>query len=82
MLNRVKNIFIAVLLVPVCSVWSQNNRQTKDTINTEVVNVVKPYTPKISDAFKVKEIPTLDDRTTTTKKECIHQSKMLVSIFI
>ena len=69
MLNRVKNIFIAVLLVPVCAVWSQNNRQVKDTINTEVVNVVKPYTPKISDAFKVKEIPTLDDKTTTTKKE-------------
>ena len=69
MLNRVKNIFIAVLLVPVCAVWSQNDRQTKDTINTEVVNVVKPYSPKISDAFKVKEIPTLDDATTTTKKE-------------
>ena len=62
MLNRVKNIFIAVLLVPVCAVWSQNDRQTKDTINTEVVNVVKPYSPKISDAFKVKEIPTFHNK--------------------
>jgi NAD-specific glutamate dehydrogenase len=28
-----------------------------ENIGTEVVNVVKPYTPTISDAFKVKEIP-------------------------
>jgi hypothetical protein len=32
--------------------------QKKDeNIGTEVVNVVKPYTPTISDAFKVKETP-------------------------
>ncbi len=42
--------------------------RTKDTLDTEVVNVVKPYTPTISDAFKIKENPTLDDETTTTKK--------------
>lgn len=29
-------------------------------IGTEVVNVVKPYTPTISDAFKIKESPSLD----------------------
>lgn len=45
------------------------NRTTKDTINTEVVNVVKPYTPTISDAFKVKEIPSLDDEVTESRKE-------------
>ena len=28
-----------------------------ENIGTEVVNVVKPYTPTISDAFKVKEVP-------------------------
>ena len=49
--------------------FSQNRKQTKDTLNTEVVNVVKPYTPKISDAFKLKEIPSLDDEETATKKE-------------
>lgn len=49
--------------------FSQNKRQTSDTINTEVVNVVKPYTPKISDAFKLKEIPSLDDEVTANKKE-------------
>ncbi|MEO6346419.1 MAG: TonB-dependent receptor, partial [Aquaticitalea sp.] len=43
--------------------------RTKDTLDPEVVTVVKPYTPTISDAFKIKEIPALDDETTTTKKE-------------
>ena len=36
--------------------------QKKDeNIGTEVVNVVKPYTPTISDAFKVKETPSFED---------------------
>ena len=43
--------------------------QKKDeNIGTEVVNVVKPYTPTISDAFKVKETPSLDDEETLKKE--------------
>ncbi len=38
-------------------------------LDPEVVNIVKPYTPTISDAFKVKETPELNDSITTTKKE-------------
>ncbi|NQX85214.1 MAG: TonB-dependent receptor [Flavobacteriaceae bacterium] len=50
--------------------FAQDQRkQTNDTLDADVVNVVKPYTPKISDAFKVKAIPTTDDATTTSKKE-------------
>jgi hypothetical protein len=41
-----------------------------ENIGTEVVNVVKPYTPTISDAFKVKETPVLDDEG-NSKKETI-----------
>lgn len=45
--------------------------QKKDeNIGTEVVNVVKPYTATISDAFKVKETPSLEDDD-TSKKETI-----------
>lgn len=45
--------------------------QKKDeNIGSEVVNIVKPYTPTISDAFKVKEIPVLDDND-NAKKEVI-----------
>lgn len=44
--------------------------QKKEQIGTETVNVVKPYTPKISDAFKIKEVPTLDEEG-NTKKEMV-----------
>ncbi len=33
-----------------------------------MVNVVKPYTPTISDAFKIKEIPVLDDEGNAPKE--------------
>ena len=67
--KQIQNIIIVILCLSVTQVFSQNRRQTNDTINTEIVNVVKPYTPKISDAFKVKEIPSIDDEETANKKE-------------
>lgn len=42
------------------AVWGQ---QPKDTLSTETINVVKPYTPTISDAFKVKDNPNISDET-------------------
>lgn len=41
----------------------------KENIGTEVVNVVKPYSPTISDAFKVKETPSFDDEETSKKED-------------
>tara|TARA_B110000879_G_scaffold31381_1_gene42969 strand:- start:298 stop:603 length:306 start_codon:yes stop_codon:yes gene_type:complete len=37
------------------------NSQTRvqDSIDTQVVTIVKPYTPKISDAFKLKQAPNI-----------------------
>lgn len=67
MLKQVKNILLIVTLF--WSGYSFSQDTEKDSLDTQVVNVVKPYTPKISDAFKVKEIPTLNDETTLTKKE-------------
>ena len=43
--------------------------QEKNDLGTEVVNIVKPYTPTISDAFKVKETPVLNDSTSNAKKQ-------------
>ncbi|MDH7913168.1 TonB-dependent receptor [Winogradskyella sp. SYSU M77433] len=43
--------------------------RTKDTIDDQVVNVIKPYTPTISDAFKIKDAPKLNDSSTVKKKE-------------
>ncbi len=42
------------------SLWAQ---QPKDTLQTEVINVVKPYAPTISDAFKVKSTPEIINET-------------------
>jgi len=43
--------------------------QVKDeNIGSEVVNIVKPYTPTISDAFKVKETPVLEDEEEQKKR--------------
>ncbi len=50
-----------------CVMFSQD--RDNDTINTDVINVVKPYAPEISDAFKVKETATIDDEQTAAKKE-------------
>lgn len=48
----------------------QTFAQKKDeNIGTEVVNVVKPYTPTISDAFKVKETPVIEDEVNRDKEE-------------
>jgi hypothetical protein len=56
-----KIITITILLTALTS-YSQKE------IGTEVVNVVKPYTPSVSDAFKVKETPSLDEEETTKKE--------------
>tara|TARA_R110002050_G_scaffold300276_1_gene468463 strand:- start:33330 stop:35057 length:1728 start_codon:yes stop_codon:yes gene_type:complete len=67
MRKHIKQILLAVITLSVTTVFSQSREN--DTINTGVIDVVKPYTPSISDAFKVKEIPSLEDETTETKKD-------------
>ncbi len=67
MRKHIKKILLVVIILSVTNGFSQNREN--DTINTGVIDVVKPYTPSISDAFKVKEIPSLEDETTETKKE-------------
>ena len=62
-----KNSFAFALFLTFQFSFSQKNGEN---IGTEVVNVVKPYTPTISDAFKVKETPVLDDEG-NSKKEII-----------
>lgn len=65
--NFKNKIFLTVLL----AVFQLSFAQKKnETIGSEVVNVVKPYTPSISDAFKIKETPNLDDDG-NAKKETI-----------
>lgn len=43
-------------------------QKKQEKIRTEEVNVVKSYTPTISDAFKIKETPALNEEGTSPKE--------------
>lgn len=59
---------ISLLSLCLFAIQISFSQKKDDNIGTEVVNVVKPYTPTISDAFKIKETPTLDDDDTSKKE--------------
>jgi len=60
-----------IFIITIASSWSfvVAQERTKDTIGDQTVNVIKPYTPTISDAFKIKDNPKLGDSNTVKKKE-------------
>ncbi len=58
-LKHMKRLVLYISIVLVAPfVWAQ---QPKDTLHTEIVNVVKPYKPTISDAFKIKDNPEVEN---------------------
>jgi outer membrane receptor protein involved in Fe transport len=61
-----RNLKYIVVIVLFSNVILAQKRD--ENIGTEVVNVVKPYSPTISDAFKVKETPSFDDDETSKKE--------------
>ncbi|MGV7107743.1 TonB-dependent receptor [Flavobacterium sp. U410] len=63
-----KNFKIYLLGTTALLVSQFSLAQEKENIGSEVVNVVKPYTPSISDAFKIKETPVIDDEDNTQKE--------------
>ncbi len=48
---------------------AQEKEKEEETIETEKLVIVKAYTPTISDAFKVKSTPILNDSVTQKKKQ-------------
>ncbi|MDP2688330.1 MAG: TonB-dependent receptor [Aequorivita sp.] len=60
---------IVLFSIPALFLFQFSAFSQEKELDPEVVNIVKPYTPTISDAFKVKETPTLNDSISTTKKE-------------
>ncbi|MFY7810327.1 MAG: TonB-dependent receptor [Flavobacterium sp.] len=57
-------ILLALFIIQIS--WSQKK---DEDLGTEVVNVVKPYTATLSDAFKIKETPVLEDQENSKKEE-------------
>lgn len=67
--SNMKIKFLIFILTISSSFILQSQERKKDTIDDQVVNVVKPYQPTISDAFKIKDVPKLNDSNTVKKKE-------------
>ena len=64
-----KFLYTAALLLGFAGLQEAFAQKKDENLGTEVVNVVKPYTPTISDAFKVKETPVVEDEDNTQKEE-------------
>ncbi len=62
-----KNIFLFLISLTPVLIFAQDVE--KDSIGTEEVNVVKPYTPTIKDAFKLKKTPKQGKDEIQEKKE-------------
>lgn len=62
--KHIKFIFISVFLAYSSFVFSQDDGD----IGTETVTVVRPYSPTVSDAFKIRSVPDLNDSIVLQKK--------------
>lgn len=62
-----KLLITLLILFITCISFSQETK--RDTLKTEEIIVVKPYTPTISDAFKVKSNPITEDNKDLQKEK-------------
>ncbi|NNJ89549.1 MAG: TonB-dependent receptor, partial [Eudoraea sp.] len=62
-----KNIQLSIIAV--LGLFSWVFGQDEKDLGTETVTVVKPYSPTVSDAFKIKTAPILTDSIVLAKKE-------------
>ncbi|SDE52928.1 TonB dependent receptor [Pricia antarctica] len=67
-----KNIKLLLILIfgfsQITFAQDDENDEETDDIGTESITVTKAYTPTISDAFKIKSVPTLNDSIVLQKK--------------
>lgn len=61
-----KHILTFILSLVAITAFSQ--KKQRDTLGTEVINVVKSYSPTVSDAFKIKSSPIIDTTALNVKK--------------
>ena len=65
-MRYLKNIILFTIVFSFQLILAQKK---DENIGSEVVNIVKPYSPTISDAFKVKETPTFEDDAEVQKEK-------------
>ena len=61
-------LVIPLLVLPVKFSAQTDNSRVQDSLDTQVVRVVKPFTPQVSDAFKVKQTPQIKTSKEFTKQ--------------
>ncbi|MGJ8549865.1 TonB-dependent receptor [Winogradskyella wichelsiae] len=61
--------YLILTMFTLSAAFSFAQERTKDTLGDQTVNVIRPYTPTISDAFKIKDNPKLNDSNAVKKKE-------------
>lgn len=73
-----------ILFITITLQFSLAQKQTNDTIKTEVIEVISSYTPKLSDAYKIKQKPIIQLRSNNAKKKLsyIIKSFPVASTFI
>lgn len=64
-----KKIITILLLLFGLGQYGYSQGEDEDDLGTETVNVTKAYTPTISDAFKIKSSPNLNDSIVLQKKK-------------
>lgn len=64
-----KQIYISILSIIGVFQLGVSQEKDKNDIGTETVTVTKAYTPTISDAFKIKSMPNLNDSIVLQKKK-------------
>ncbi len=64
MMNRIRNSALVLAILVTFTGWAQE----EDDLGTETVTVVRSYTPTVSDARKIKSLPSLSDSIVLQKK--------------
>jgi len=67
--NTIRSRILLFISIGIVSQISKAQEKEEETIETERLVIVKAYTPAISDAFKVKSTPVLNDSVTQKKKQ-------------
>lgn len=57
------------IIIGILTLFVGQFMQAQDTLQTERLIIIKPYSPTVSDAVKVKQVPVVDDSLTASKKK-------------
>ncbi|WP_121667165.1 porin family protein [Mesonia aquimarina] len=68
-LSFYKTLFLVAICLSTSFVFAQKDDKEEAEIDTERLIIVKPYSPSVSDAFKVKQTPSINDSTERKKKK-------------